>query len=121
MQPAAWFRLGWRASCADPRRGSRTMRPAAWFRLALRDSWSQGRVLMSLFHCPAVILIADHASLLPDLVLNDGSRRDNVTLWKGGASAPPPPGAQRVGPLGPEATFLQGLKPPMTSRFPWRG
>jgi hypothetical protein len=61
------------------------------------------------------------ASATLGLVLNDGSRRDNAALWKGGASAPPPPGAQQAGPLGPEAAFLQGLKPPMTSRFPWRG
>ena len=55
------------------------------------------------------------------LVLNDGNRRHNVPPWKGGASAPPPPAARRGGPLGPEATLPQGLKPPMISRFPWRG
>ena len=29
--------------------------------------------------------------------------------------------ARRIGPLGPEAMFPQGLKPPKISHFPWRG
>ncbi len=55
------------------------------------------------------------------LVLNDRIRRDNLASWKGRASAPPPPPNRRVGPLGPEAKLLQGLQPPVMSRFPWRG
>ena len=58
--------------------------------------------------------------------LCDPSRCSRASLWylmtevavitsrlgRAGVQPLPPPGAQRVGPLGPEATFLQGLKPP---------
>ncbi len=46
-----------------------------------------------------------------ELMLSCVNKRNYAQSWKGGASAPPVSKARLKGPLGPEATRLQGLKP----------
>ena len=46
------------------------------------------------------------------LVLSCINKRKYSKCWKGGASAPPLETTRTNGPLGPETTLLQGLKPP---------
>jgi hypothetical protein len=55
------------------------------------------------------------------LVLSCVNKRNYSVSWKGGALAPPVRRSRLKGPLGPEATRLQGLKPRGVAGFLRRG